>query len=148
MCEAPQTGSNAKPEDTFTEVLKRIEELEGQFINKEVTLTDLQEKLYQISLSPVDKKRIKAYLKYKVIENETDVKKWVSEVILSAFTIIASIVGSAVTVKSFDESVAVIAGTIFITGIICRCIGKKFESPIKETTQKRGFYEMCLNIFE
>ena len=38
MCEAPQTGSNAKPEDTFTEVLKRIEELEGQFINKEVTL--------------------------------------------------------------------------------------------------------------
>ena len=34
MCEAPQTGSNAKPEDTFTEVVEQIEELKSNYLEK------------------------------------------------------------------------------------------------------------------
>ena len=34
MCEAPQTGSNAKPEDTFEQVVNRIDELENKYLEK------------------------------------------------------------------------------------------------------------------
>ena len=34
MCEAPQTGSNAKPDDTFAQVVNRIDELESNYLEK------------------------------------------------------------------------------------------------------------------
>ena len=38
MCEAPQTGSNAKPEDTFEQVVEQIEELKSNYLEQYNTL--------------------------------------------------------------------------------------------------------------
>ncbi len=38
MCEAPQTGSNAKPEDTFEQVVEQIEELKSNYLEQYSTL--------------------------------------------------------------------------------------------------------------
>lgn len=38
MCEAPQTGSNAKPDDTFEQVVEQIEELKSNYLEQYSTL--------------------------------------------------------------------------------------------------------------
>ena len=140
--------SNAKPNATFKQVVEQIEKLEEPFRKEEISLKELEEKLFQVSLSPADKKRIKAYLKCKVIENDTDIKKWVPELILSILTILASVIGSVVTVKSIYAGAVVAVAILIVMGFVCCWLGNTYELPVKIATNKKRFYEMCLNILE
>ena len=148
MCEVQGNSSTAKPNVTFEQVVEQIENLEEPFRKGERTLKQLEAELYQISLSPSDRKRIKAYLKCKAIENDTDIKKWIPELILSVLTILATIIGSAVTVKSSSAGVVYAVAIFVIMAVVCCRIGKKYEIPVRIATNKRRFYEICLNILE
>lgn len=148
MCEVQGNSSTAKPNVTFKQVVEQIENLEEPFRKGERTLKQLEAELYQISLSPSDRKRIKAYLKCKAIENDTDIKKWIPELILSVLTILATIIGSAVTVKSISAGVVYAVAIFVIMAVVCCRIGKKYEIPVRIATNKRRFYEICLNILE
>lgn len=169
MCEAPQTGSNAKPDDTFTEVLKRIDELESEYLEKfdskkkacdykqESTLKDVEAGLYTEFNKPnLDYSRLKTYLECKIIEYGTDTKKWMADFLISVTKITLPVLVGTTAFKldklDFCQQLKLYGVVIFVSmvfvGIICIWLGKKVEKPMKIRQNQKRFYEICLKVLE
>ena len=157
MCEAPQTGSNAKPDDTFTQVVNRIDDLEEPFRQRKRTLQEVENTLSEEYNKPnLDYRRLKAYLECKVIEYDTDMKKWMANFLTSVTKIILSVLVGTAALKSFKldlknlftlDNLWVILALI-IVAVICIVLGVKVELSIKKQHNQKRFYEICLKILE
>lgn len=175
MCEAPQTGSNAKPEDTFTQVVEQIEELKSNYLKQfaskkksndnkrdnnneqESTLKDVEAGLYTEFNKPnLDYHRLKTYLECKIMEYDTDMKKWVADFLISVTKITLPVLVGTVAFKldklDFCQQLklygVVILVSMFFVGLICRWLGLSVEIPMKIMQNQKRFYEICLKILE
>lgn len=176
MCEAPQTGSNAKPDDTFEQVVEQIEELKSNYLEQHSTL---QSKLLQgknifkkscekpldeveaglfeaYSSLALDYSRLKAYLECKIIEYDTDMKKWMADFLISVIKIVLSVLVGTAALKSLKldtenllswNNLWVIFALLAVAGV-CIIIGLFIELPIKIQHNQKRFYEICLKILE
>lgn len=176
MCEAPQTGSNAKPEDTFEQVVEQIEELKSNYLEQystwlsrllqrkklldkpcEMPFYKLEAGLFEVYNTPdLDYSRLKAYLECKVIEYDTDMKRWIADFLLSVTKFILPVLVGATALQSdkleFEEllclfGVETVISMIFV-GIICIWLGYQIELPMKIQHNKKRFYEICLKVLE
>lgn len=176
MCEAPQTGSNAKPDDTFTEVLKRIDELESNYLEQystlqskqlqgenvfkkscEKPLDEVEAGLFEAYSSPnLDYDRLKTYLECKIIEYGTDTKKWMADFLISVTKITLPVLVGTTAFKldklDFCQQLklygVVILVSMFFVGLICIWLGLSVEIPMKIRHNQKRFYEICLKILE
>ena len=166
MCEAPQTGSNAKPDDTFTQVLKRIDGLESEYLEQystwlsrllqrkkpldkpcEMPFYKLEAGLFEVYNTPdLDYSRLKAYLECKVIEYDTDGIIRMTDIVKTSIEKIIPIAAGAVaTIFLFDIDKLL---SLFIAGVVCIVLGLKVEIPMKKRHNQKRFYEICLKILE
>lgn len=169
MCEAPQNGSNAKPDDTFAQVVNRIDELESNYLEKfdskkkacdnkqESTLKDVEAGLYTEFNKPnLDYHRLKTYLECKIIENDTDMKKWMADFLISVIKIVLSVLVGTAALKSLKlDTENLLSGNnlwvifaLIAVAVICIFLGVKVELPIKKQYNQKHFYEICLKILE
>ena len=152
MCEAPQTGSNAKPDDTFTQVVNRIDDLEEPFRQRKRTLQEVENTLSEEYNKPnLDCRRLKAYLECKVIEYDTDMKKWMANFLASVTKIILSVLVGTAALKSFKlDTENLLSGNnlwviivLIISAGVCIVIGMVIEKPMKKQHNQKHFYEIC-----
>lgn len=159
MCEAPQTGSNAKPEDTFTEVVEQIEELKSNYLEKfdskkkacdnkqESTLKDVEAGLYTEFNKPnLDYRRLKTYLECKIMECDTDDKIRITDIKKNIIENIIPIFTGAAATKILIGTGPILS--LAIAGVVCIVLGLKVEIPIKKQHNKKRFYEICLKVLE
>lgn len=157
MCEAPQTGSNAKPDDTFTQVVGQIESLEKPFRKRKKTLQEVESTLSEEYNKPnLDYGRLKTYLECKIIEYDTDMKKWMADFLISVIKIVLSVLVGTAALKSLKldtenllswNNLWVIFALLAVAGV-CIIIGLFIELPIKIQHNQKRFYEICLKILE
>ena len=157
MCEAPQTGSNAKSDDTFTQVVGQIESLEKPFRKRKKTLQEVESTLSEEYNKPnLDYGRLKTYLECKIMEYDTDMKKWLADFLISVTKIMLPVLVGATALKSDKLEFCQLLCLFFIellisvafVGGICFLLGWKVEAPMKKQHNKKCFYEICLKILE
>lgn len=166
MCEAPQTGSSAKPDDTFTQVVEQIEELESEHLEQYSTCLSkllqrkktpdkpckmpfykLEADLFEAYNTPdLDCDRLKAYLECKIMVYDTDgIIRWTDIIKIIIEKIIPIAAGALATIFLFDTDKL---SSLFIAGVVCIVLGLKVEIPMKKRHNQKRFYEICLKILE
>ena len=160
MCEAPQTGSNAKPDDTFEQVVEQIEELKSNYLEQysnsswfsklfqgenvskkscKKPLDEVEVGLFKAYSSPnLYYDRLKTYLECKIMEYDTDMKKWMAEFLTSVTKITLPVLVGTTAFKldklDFCQQLKLYGVVIFVSmvfvGIICIWLGKKVEKPM------------------
>lgn len=178
MCEAPQTGSNAKPDDTFTQVVEQIEELKSNYLEQysnspwfsklfqgenvfkkscEKPLDEVEAGLFKAYSSPnLYYDRLKTYLECKIMEYDTDMKKWMADFLTSVTKIILSVLVGTAALKldklDFCQQLklygVVILVSMFFVVLICIWLGLSVEIPMKIRHNQKRFYEICLKVLE
>lgn len=141
----------------FDIVVDKITKLEEPFRKEKKTLQEVEQTLYEAySTTNLDYGRLKTYLECKILEYDTDMKKWVADFLLSVTKFILPVLVGATALQSdkleFEEllclfGVETVISMIFV-GIICIWLGYQIELPMKIQHNKKRFYEICLKILE
>ena len=143
--------------DTFEQVVKQIEALEKPFRKKRKKLREIENTLLKEYNKPnLDYGRLKTYLECKIMEYDTDMKKWMADFLISVTKIILPVLVGATALKSdnldfcqllFLFLIELLISVAFVGGI-CFLLGWKVEAPMKKQHNKKCFYEICLKILE
>ena len=157
MCEVQGNSSTAKPNVTFEQVVEQIENLEEPFRKGEKTLRDIEQMFFEAcSIPNFSYERLKTYLECKVMENNTDMKKWIADFLMSVTKIILPVLVGATALKSDNLNLCEIlcllvvetAISMLFVGIICIFLGFGIELPMKIQHNKKCLYEICLKLLE
>ena len=146
-------ANNPSTYPTFAEVLTVIDGLRKCWMEKDICLTCLPDRLSEVvdKQSP-DYDRLKVYMENKVIENDIDIEKWSTEQIIAIVVMLLPVFGTALGlgVGEFDLSAYALAfeAVLVLTGGICIWLGNKKEKRLRERTKEKNFYKICLNILK
>lgn len=138
---------------TFAELLTVIDGLRKCWMEKDICLTCLPERLSEIvnKQSP-DYNRLKVYMENKVIENDIDIEKWTIEQMIAIIVMLFPMFGTALGLGagqfSLPASALAFAAVLAVTGGICIWLGNKKEKRLRERTKEKNFYKICLNILK
>lgn len=124
---------------------------------QESTLKDVEAGLYTEFNKPnLDYRRLKTYLECKIIENDTDMKKWMADFLISVIKIVLSVLVGTAALKSLKLNTENLLSwnnlwvifALFIVAVICIFLGVRVELPIKKQYNQKRFYEICLKVLE
>lgn len=138
---------------TFTEMLTIIDNLKKCWMEKDICLTCLQDRLSELANKQnPDYSRLKVYMENKVVENDIDIEKWTTERIMAIIIMLLPMFGTAVGLGAgklgLKASAFAFAAVLAVTGGICIWFGNKKEKRLKKRTKEMNFYKICVNILE